>query len=124
VAPLHALWRALDARPAGIEAEEHDRLMALVSHLPQLTSNVLASVLAGDGVPRDRLGPGGADMTRLAASSPAMWRDVLAHASPELIEALRTLAATSSRVADLLEDRDLDAIETLMTGTRAWRTDA
>lgn len=117
---MHSLWSALGARPEAIDAAEHDHLMALVSHLPQLASNVLADVLADRHVSPDRLGPGGADMTRLAASSPGLWRDILEHASPDLVRGLRELARTSTRVADLLEHRQLDGIEELMNATRRW----
>jgi prephenate dehydrogenase len=117
---MHALWSALGARPEAIEAAEHDHLMALASHLPQLTSNVLAEVLCAHHVSPDRLGPGGADMTRLAASSPAMWRDIFEHASPELLRGLRELARSATRVADLLEHRSLDGLEELMNTTRRW----
>jgi prephenate dehydrogenase len=59
-------------------------------------------------------------MIRLAASSPGLWRDILEYASPELIRGLRELARTSTRVADLLEHRQLDGIEELMNATRRW----
>lgn len=124
VARVEALWSELGARPRRIDAEPHDRLMALASHLPQLASNVLAGVLSEGGVSPDELGPGGADMTRLAASGSAMWRDIFEHASPELILGLKALGATSARVADLLEQGDLDGIEELMNATRAWRRPA
>jgi prephenate dehydrogenase len=120
VAPVHAFWTTLGARPKAIEAEEHDRLMAMASHLPQLVANALASVLERHDVPHDRLGPGGTDMTRLAASSPEMWREIFEHASPELVAGLRALADGAGEIASLLESGDLGGIERLMTATRAW----
>lgn len=120
VSDVHAFWGALGARPQAIDAEEHDRLMALASHLPQLASNVLAEVLADGGVLPGQLGPGGAGMTRLAASGPSMWRDILEHASPELVQGLRALSGASARVAEMLERGDLDGIEELMHLTRRW----
>lgn len=120
VAPMHAFWTSLGARPKAIEAQEHDRMMALASHLPQLVANALAEVLERHDVPRDRLGPGGTDMTRLAASSPEMWREIFEHASPELVAGLRALADGAGEIADLLESGNLDGIERLMTATSAW----
>ncbi|MGD8281918.1 MAG: prephenate dehydrogenase/arogenate dehydrogenase family protein [Gemmatimonadota bacterium] len=117
---MHDFWSALGGRPEAIDALEHDHLMALASHLPQLVSNVLAEVLGEHHVPPEQLGPGGADMTRLAASSASMWRDILEHASPDLIRGLRDLARASTRVAELLEHRDLDGLEALMNATRRW----
>ncbi len=121
---VHQLWRDLGARPAFTEAEEHDRLMAWVSHLPQLASNALARVLSDAGVAGTSLGPGGHTATRLAGSSPAVWRDILAYARPELGEALRALAAEMETIADLVDERDVQAIEERMRHTRAWRHEA
>ncbi|HEY8470981.1 MAG TPA: prephenate dehydrogenase/arogenate dehydrogenase family protein, partial [Longimicrobiales bacterium] len=73
------LWRGLGAHPVVTTAEEHDRLMAWASHLPQLAASALAGALARAGVARTDLGPGGADATRIAASSPALWADILIH---------------------------------------------
>lgn len=115
------LWRGLGAEPMAIGAEEHDRLMGLVSHLPQVVSNVLASVLLEAGVDPRHLGPGGRDMTRLAAGNPLMWLDVLEHASEELVEGLRSLGREAARAADLLEQRDMEGLERLMKRTRDWK---
>lgn len=124
VARLHAFWETLEARPAAIDADDHDRLMAVASHLPQLMANVLASVMAQHDVSPDSLGPGGTDMTRLSASGSEMWRDILEHASPVLTSGLRDLSDEARRVADLLDAGDLAAIEDLMKRTKIWKTDA
>jgi len=121
VAAVHELWASLGARPEQIDAGEHDRLVAIVSHLPQLAANALAAVLADAGVDPDQLGPGGGQMTRLAGSSPAMWRDLLSHAPPELVRGLRGLAAVVGELADALDAGNLDSLETLMARTRQWR---
>jgi prephenate dehydrogenase len=120
VPSVHALWRSIGARPEEIDAREHDRLMALASHLPQLVSNALASVLARSEIKPDDLGPGGSDMTRLAGSSPSIWHDLLEHAAPELAGGLDELAEMSKKVAHMLRCGDLDAIERLMSETREW----
>ena len=118
---VHALWSALGARPAAIDAGEHDTLMARASHLPQLIANALANVLADVGVSPQELGPGGRDTTRLAASDAGLWRDLFEHASPELASGLRAVAETAERIAGLLDQGELDALERLMRSTRAWR---
>lgn len=117
---VHAMWRALGAEPLAIDADEHDRIMALASHLPQLASNALAEVLAGAGVKPSSLGPGGRDMTRLAGSNPDMWTDLLHFAPDELPEGLRTLAAQAERLAEALERGDVAAVAETMHRTRHW----
>jgi prephenate dehydrogenase len=121
VSRVHALWRSVGAIPEAIDAEAHDTLMALASHLPQLASNALAAVMANAGVIPAQLGPGGRDATRLAASGPGLWRDLFEHASPELAGGLHALARAAEHIAELLEAGDLDGLEELMGSTRAWR---
>lgn len=117
---VHRLWEAIGARPETTDAETHDRLMALASHLPQLVSSALANVMEGAGVERDELGPGGRDMTRLAGSSVNMWRDLLACAPSELSGGLRALAEASERLADRLDAGDVDAIVEEMERGALW----
>ncbi|MGE0159229.1 MAG: prephenate dehydrogenase [Gemmatimonadales bacterium] len=118
---VHAFWRSIGARPAEIDADEHDRMMSLASHLPQLTANALATVMMEAGLEPDQLGPGGLDTTRLAASSAELWKDLLEHASPDLVGGLRALSAEAGRIADMLEAGDTEAVANTMRSTRAWR---
>ncbi len=121
VAGVEAFWRMLGAEPVRTDAAAHDQLMVVVSHLPQLTANVLARVLADAGVTPDALGPGGRDMTRLAGSSPAMWRELIAHAPGSLPTRLREVAEGARALADRIERGDMDAVEAGMAATRRWR---
>ncbi len=73
---LESLISAIGARPLILSAEEHDRLVALSSHLPQLLSTALAAYLDTKSV-EGVAGPGLRDMTRLALSSFDIWDDIL-----------------------------------------------
>jgi prephenate dehydrogenase len=115
------LWRSVGAEPEDVAAEEHDRLMALASHLPQLTANALASVLLEAGVAATELGPGGADMTRLAGSSTRMWRDLLAQAPPELPAALRALSRALAEISGSLHSGAVDEVVARMERTARWK---
>lgn len=121
---VRALWRAAGADPRDIDADEHDRSMALVSQLPQLVANALAAELAARGVATETLGPGGRDMTRLASSPSGMWLDLFRYAPDGLPAALRGVAGTLETAAAALEARDLDRLEALMRETRAWKEGA
>ncbi len=99
---------ALGARPVVLAdyGEEHDRLMAAISHLPQLAASTLMAVVARV-VGTDNLkwaGKGLRDTTRLAASRPEMWESILASNSEELKPLLKYYAAELSAIADRLED--------------------
>ncbi|MDX1646704.1 MAG: prephenate dehydrogenase [Longimicrobiales bacterium] len=120
-ARVERLWRGLGAEPVPVEADEHDRLMERVSHVPQLVSNALASVLEARGVEAVQLGPGGRDMTRLASSSASMWLDLIGYASDEVADALRSVSAEAERVAEMVERRDMRGLETLFERTRRWK---
>jgi len=118
---VEALWRSLGAHPVRASAAEHDRLMSLVSHLPQLTSNSLAAALDGADIGHGDLGPGGRDMTRLAASNADMWAPLFEEAHPDLVASLRTMAANFQSLADDLERGDVEGIVSLMKQTQSWR---
>jgi prephenate dehydrogenase len=96
VEQLSAFARALGAEPRIVDAGTHDRLLAFLSHLPQLTASVLMAIV-GDAVGKDGLslaGRGLADSTRLASSPPEIWKDIAATNEDELglaLDALITL---------------------------------
>jgi prephenate dehydrogenase len=91
---VRAVARAAGARPVRLTASEHDRFVALVSHLPQILSWALMAVVRGDAATRRRLrlaGPGFHDMTRLARSPRGLWAEILEGNAREVGRALRAL---------------------------------
>lgn len=103
-----AFVEALGARPVIFEdrGQEHDRLMAAISHLPQVTASVLmAQVLRAVGA--DQLqwaGQGLRDTTRLAGSSAAVWQSILSTNREQLKPLVKALAKDLSALADRLDD--------------------
>jgi prephenate dehydrogenase len=116
-----AFWSALGGAPRWIDAEKHDVTMAWVSHLPQLVANALAGALDAAGYAVDDLGPGGRDMTRLAASNPDVWKDLLESSAPVTGAGLTSVSNGLRALADLLARRDVDRIAEFMERTRTWR---
>jgi prephenate dehydrogenase len=89
---LLAFARALGAVPRLLDAAAHDRMLAFLSHLPQLTASALMRVV-GDAVGEEGLalaGRGLVDTTRLASSPPEIWQDVTATNADEIAVALDT----------------------------------
>ncbi len=119
-ARARAFWSMLGARPRTIPAERHDRIMARASHLPQLLSNALAATLEDAGLSTDLLGPGGRDMTRLAASSPSVWLPLLEAAAGEDAGALVAVERRIAAIRGMLESGDLQGLEELMDRGRRW----
>jgi prephenate dehydrogenase len=96
---LMSFWeQVLEAQPVLIGAEAHDRQLAWTSHLPQAVASALAKTLADRGLAGVSFGPGARDTTRLAASSPDMWIDILLYNRGAVTEAL---AATETGLAEL-----------------------
>ncbi len=118
---VQAIWSLVGGRPRRTRDDDHDRAMALVSHLPQVVASALGAELARRDVAVEALGPGGRDTTRLAASSPGMWMDLFRHAPAELAQGLRGVSTTLERAAAALEAGRADELEGLMRQSRAWR---
>ena len=117
---LDALWRSLGAHPEETTADAHDQRLAWSSHLPQLAESALAAALAARGVPRADLGPGGRDATRLAASSPALWREIALANADQLEPALAALAERLAELRAALRGGDGAGLERCLAAGRAW----
>ncbi len=121
-AAVEQFVRALGAEPEWIDAVEHDRLMAAISHLPQIAASALMAVagpLAGASN-LDLAGAGLRDMTRLAGSDPELWSQIAASNAEELANAVRLLREELARV-----ERALEASEPLndfFARGREWRS--
>jgi len=105
---LTAFVRALGAEPRLVAADAHDRLLAYLSHLPQLTASALMQVVGG-AVGADGLalaGRGLADTTRLASSPADIWRDIAATNADELGPALDNVIAVLLQLRDDLANGD------------------
>src|SRR4051794_28467119 len=103
---------ALDcrARPVELSPGDHDRLLARLSHAPQLVASALAAGVAGLA-PSDAAlsGTGLRDTTRLADSDPHMWGQIAAANAAAVAQALRAVAEPLLHVADALEASALEA---------------
>ena len=91
LAAVLRLARAVGARPVVLDAATHDRIMAFLSHVPQLVAWALRDAAQSDGLAARHLalaGPGFRDMTRLAKSPAPLWREVLGDNRAEVRRAL------------------------------------
>ena len=83
------VWQALQCHVVQMSPDAHDAAFAAVSHLPHLIAFALMNGITGQANGKDFLslaGPGFRDFTRIAASDPKMWRDVLLANRQELLE--------------------------------------
>jgi prephenate dehydrogenase len=100
----------LGARVLVLDADEHDRVVSLTSHLAQLASTALASTVSEKLGAPPRLqaaGPGLEDMTRLAMGSYEIWRDILATNSEHIEKALSFYIQELEHMRENLRTRQL-----------------
>ena len=83
----------IGARLVFLSPEEHDQLVAVTSHLPQLISTALAAVIGAEPDAAQVAGPAAQDLTRLAASPYEIWRDIFATNAEPVDAALRAFIA-------------------------------
>jgi prephenate dehydrogenase len=99
--------RDLGAVPTAVDPEKHDLLMAALSHLPHLMAAALLKV-ASDISPEalSFAGPSFRDLTRVGASNPSLWSDILAENAPALGEALGAFAGAMAQLGSEIKDRE------------------
>jgi prephenate dehydrogenase len=117
---LYRLLGGIGARPAAIDAATHDRLLAIVSHLPHVLANVLvaqaAQALGEESVPAT--GPSFRDITRVAGSNTAIWRDIYLANADALIAAIDDATARLAAVRAELAAADGEAVAAWNDGAR------
>ena len=105
------LIQSLVVRVVYLNAEQHDRLCAWISHLPQMVSTALASTLleeaAGNPVVYDIGGRALREMTRIASSPYSMWRDVALTNAENIAEALHKLEQRIGHIRENLKTPEL-----------------
>lgn len=95
----------LGATTLRLTSKEHDRAVALISHAPQVVSSLLASRLVGaDEYDLALAGQGVRDTTRIAASDPKLWLQILSMNSDQLIPVLKAFQEDLGQVVTALED--------------------
>ena len=122
------VWTALGCNVVKMSPQSHDAAYAAVSHLPHLIAFALISGISGQAQGKDYLslaGPGFRDFSRIAASDPKMWRDILIANREELLEQSKIFQATLHSLEKLIASGDGDALEARIdqaSSTRAsWR---
>lgn len=124
VATVRALWEAAGAQVETLDAAQHDRIFAAVSHLPHLAAFALVDDLAGraDSELFFRFAASGfRDFTRIAASSPEMWRDIALANRPALLAELDGYVAVLQALRQALNDEDAAALLAMFSRARAAR---
>ena len=120
-----ALWRACGANVAHMSTETHDAIFAAVSHLPHVLAFALVAEIAYRPNAEQLFGfcaGGFRDFTRIAGSSPEMWRDISLHNRDALLQEMQAYQGRLSEIVEALERNDGAALEALFTCAREARS--
>lgn len=122
------VWTALGCHVLKMSPQSHDAAYAAVSHLPHLIAFALINGITGQEHGKDYMslaGPGFRDFTRIAASDPKMWRDILIANREELLAQSKIFQETLQSLEQLISSSSGDALEAMIeqaSETRAnWR---
>ena len=126
VRALVAFWEALGATVETMDAQHHDRVLAVTSHIPHLiaytivgTASDLEEVTRGEVI---KYSAGGfRDFTRIAASDPTMWRDVFLHNRDAVLEMLDRFLTDLAMMREAIRSRDGETMFELFSRTREIR---
>jgi prephenate dehydrogenase len=128
--PVHAdaveAWiGSLGARAVRLDPERHDRLVAMVSHLPQIASTSLMGVAATEEADEPEillLAAGGfRDLTRLAASQPALWSDILVANREQVAAAIEVFVARLETIRGRILGEDAAGVGAMLEEAKAAR---
>lgn len=124
-ARLHTVLRELEANVIALDAETHDRLVALASHVPHLTAGALmneaSAVAAVDGALLQLAAGGFRDMTRVAAGDPTIWPDLLMENAAAVTAALGALRDRLGELERAIAGGDRDSLLSSLRAAAAAR---
>ncbi|MGK2952670.1 MAG: prephenate dehydrogenase [Thiobacillus sp.] len=124
LATVQVLWQAAGAQVEMLDADLHDRVFAAVSHLPHLAAFALVDELAqrADGDTFFRFAASGfRDFTRIAGSSPEMWRDIALANREALLTELDAYVAALQGLRNAVSAEDADALQAIFSRAREAR---
>jgi prephenate dehydrogenase len=119
------VWSAIGAQVLRMTAENHDAAFAAVSHLPHMLAFAYFNAVVNQPAGRDFLslaGPGFRDFTRIAASDPAVWRDILISNREEILKQCMRFRHTLDALEHVMRSGNVDALEDLIRGASESRS--
>lgn len=119
-----AIWQAVGSQVITMRADRHDAVFAAVSHLPHVIAFAAVNALAAQPQADELLnmaGPGFRDFSRIAASDPAVWRDILLANRDEVLAQAKFFQAQMALLQTAIEQGDAQALTQLIESARQTR---
>jgi prephenate dehydrogenase len=120
-----SLWQAVGSRVIQMDPQRHDAALAAVSHLPHVIAFAAMHALINQADGADFMavaGPGFRDFTRIAASDPNVWRDILLSNRTEVLRQSQLFRQALEQLEHAIEQSDSAALEQAVTRARDART--
>jgi prephenate dehydrogenase len=119
---LVKFWSAFEASVATLTPDQHDEIVAHISHVPQLLASALCAALAKRPAAwRNHAGPGLRDTTRIAGSDARLWKTILEQNRDEVLRALRHTQDELHGVERALANRDWFELQAILERGKAYR---
>ena len=121
---VNDFWSGLGSQPVVMPADTHDRLVARCSHLPHLLASALARRVLDNAHGQEQAqlcATGFRDMTRLAAGSPAMWRDIVGSNRDDILTAIDEFADELGELRGFVANDSPELIEAWLQQAKAAR---
>jgi prephenate dehydrogenase len=119
---VHNFWKAIGCNVRTLAPQEHDEMIARISHLPHVVAAAVVNVVCSDGVnPLNFVGPGFKDFTRIASGPPEMWTEICQENRQEIGRALDALIAELGKVRAALENNDGIELKTMLKRAKHFR---
>jgi prephenate dehydrogenase len=115
VEKVKLLWETCGSKTHIMDPEKHDRLMAIISHMPHLLSYVSMSMAGNLHIHRQLLGAGFRDFTRIAASDPHMWRDIFLDNKENILPLIDTYMEELKFIRSLIDEGKIQDLEKLLS---------
>lgn len=107
---VREFWEALRASTVILSPEEHDKIIALVSHLPHLMASDLVNIMADESKASLCIGPGFRDSTRIASSQPLLWQEICEWNRKEILDVIDKFQNEFSAFRGLIEKSDWNGV--------------
>jgi prephenate dehydrogenase len=115
-------WKSIGCQVRTLGPQQHDEIVARISHLPHLVAAAVVNVVCSDGAhPLNFVGPGFKDFTRIASGPPDMWTEIAIENRQEISRALDALIDDLGRLRAALENADAIELRAMLKRAKHYR---
>ena len=119
---VYEFWKGLGCQVRTLAPQEHDEIVARISHLPHLVAAAVVNVVCSDGAhPLNFVGPGFKDFTRIASGPSEMWTEIAVENRQEIARGLDHLIEELGKLRTALENADAIELRTMLKRAKHYR---